>query len=145
MVLNIAFDRTEQYSPAVAQNWEAIKKRHKITFRDIPDGEFFPGVTPNPGHGFRGEVTLTRCPGGGMEFRSAASGGFTTREAHLTPGKYAVSIVYGGARGGRFQGRLLRRRCYRVHERYHYAQTHDHSYKRRDLERPHPVHGAGRR
>ena len=102
VVLNIDFGRTEPYGPAAAAQWAAIKKRNKLTLRGIPDGEFFPGVTPNPGHGFGGEVALIRLPGG-MSFRSSASGGFTTADVHLTPGKYAVSVVYGGERRGRLE------------------------------------------
>lgn len=103
VVLNIDFDRTEPYSPAAAAQWESIQRRHKITLSGIPDGEFFPGVTPNPGHGFGGEVTLTRCSGGGMEFKSASYGGFQTEVLYLVPGKYAVTVVYGGSRGGRVE------------------------------------------
>jgi len=112
VVFEIDFRRVEPYDHIADQYWRSIQKRHKITFRDIPEGKFFPGVLPNPGHGFQGEITLIHYPEGGMEFRSAASGGFTTREVHLVPGNYVVSVVYGGARGGRVEIGTYRSGCW---------------------------------
>ena len=112
MVLNIDFDRTVPYGSVAAKHWEAIKNRKKISFRGIPEGSFFPGVIPNPGHGFAGEVTLTRCSGGGLEFKSTSYGGFHTETVCLSPGKYVVSVVYGGASGGRVEIGTYKHGCW---------------------------------